>query len=532
MVLVGVMSGVVYAVVEYIFAILIQNFLYYIGLISGENLSLGLFSIDSFEWLIVALLTLGIFRSISTYFRIYLPRVAFQKYNQEVREKIIAASLNELEGTSVHSTIATFSDEVTRAGNSVFCLVRIFTTFFSVSVLGIIAFVTAPLEMGVGLLCVAIAFLFLKLLKRDKGNMNLSTEWDKVNKRLSDGLRNSYFLHVYNLVSDEIKSSRTILESYFQFYRKFIERVSLEAAVPGVLSIVIIVVITLASKEMGTQKPAVLLTFFYVFLRFVQAASELVVAITDFNFNFSGVEQITKWFDQKKKRSENQRKRDTVENISGIDENFVLDVKNLSFAHEGSEELFKDLNFNLGRGECLVISGKSGSGKSTLVSLLLGLLNPSKGSIEIGDIDVRSLGSFIADIVGYVGPTPYLIEGSLRENLLYPPRSSSETVSDDEIYKVLDRLGLEERVKEIGIDSIVTEKLDVLSTGQRQRLTIARAILKKPKLLILDESTSNLDIETEEKVIQAIQEVSSDSIVVVVTHREAMLKLANKTIHL
>jgi ABC-type transport system involved in cytochrome bd biosynthesis fused ATPase/permease subunit len=200
-----------------------------------------------------------------------------------------------------------------------------------------------------------------------------------------------------------------------------------------------------------------------------------------------------------------------------------IEVNSLCYGYDASNKVFDKLSFSVSPGEQCVIVGPSGVGKSTLLNLLVGELYPVSGNITI---DAKKPSKFFEEYnhdAAYAGPDPLLFEGSIRENLLY---GVSHYISNDEILEVLGRLGLQEWARgfncdldlELGVDGIG------MSSGQAQRLSIARALLRRPKLLILDEVTSNLDASSEQEVLRLLDEIKGSVTVILVTHSDRMMK--------
>jgi ABC-type bacteriocin/lantibiotic exporter with double-glycine peptidase domain len=166
-----------------------------------------------------------------------------------------------------------------------------------------------------------------------------------------------------------------------------------------------------------------------------------------------------------------------------------------------------------------------------LLSLLLGVLEPSRGRVTINGNDASEFFEKFDVPMGYVGAEPFLLEGSLRENLLY---GSSEEVEDKALWEALEKAELAATVRELPgqLEYALTENSEGLSTGQKQRLSLARALVQKPLLLFLDEASANLDVDTESAIADSIRFLKGECTVLVISHRHGMLQHADTLIEL
>lgn len=185
-----------------------------------------------------------------------------------------------------------------------------------------------------------------------------------------------------------------------------------------------------------------------------------------------------------------------------------------------------DLSFD--KGKVYAIIGQTGSGKSTLINYLLGFYKIKSGQLRYKNLDISQLYSkYIFEEIAFVGQNYSVFTGSLRENLIY---NSTYTYQDDEIYLLLDLFGLQDAIldKNLSLDDDINEYLKSFSGGEKQRLNILRAVLKKPKLLILDEPTSALDSNTALKIITFLK--SHVETLIMITHSRECIKLADEII--
>ncbi len=202
----------------------------------------------------------------------------------------------------------------------------------------------------------------------------------------------------------------------------------------------------------------------------------------------------------------------------------TISISNLSYSHFGSKvPIFKDLTIELHSGKKIGIIGPSGAGKSTLVDLILGIRTPSSGKVKIGGYEPRSLHEQFPNTVAYIPQQIPILSESIRDNLLL---GSSHSVSDEDIYLSLRAASLESWVESqpFGLDSLIRDRGVNLSGGQRQRLGIARALLSKPMMLIMDESTSSVDAETEERIAKRLVISENLKTILIVAHRFTTIK--------
>ncbi len=200
---------------------------------------------------------------------------------------------------------------------------------------------------------------------------------------------------------------------------------------------------------------------------------------------------------------------------------------NVSFAYEEDKEVLHNINFKVKAGEVIALVGSSGSGKSTIAGLAASFLNPDSGTIIIdgNDLSRIELTSF-RQFLGVVLQDDFLFEGTIKENILFPrPNASKEelqaAVKAAYVNEFTDRF-------EDGMDTLIGERGVKLSGGQRQRIAIARAILANPRILILDEATSNLDTESEALIQKSLAELTKGRTTFVIAHRLSTIRKANQ----
>jgi len=198
----------------------------------------------------------------------------------------------------------------------------------------------------------------------------------------------------------------------------------------------------------------------------------------------------------------------------------VLDSVYFKYANSPKYAL-ENISFCINEGEWLAIVGDSGAGKTTLVKLIPHLLRPTRGTVRINSVDVRDIKKVeLRRNIIYLSSNEYLFEGSVRENLRL-----DDSIRDEEIWKTLEICGID---FVSSLDDAIDERGSNLSEGQRQRLALARALLRKPKVLILDEALSGVDSKTEGKILHNLR--SLDITVIIVSHRLSAIMSADRII--
>ena len=209
----------------------------------------------------------------------------------------------------------------------------------------------------------------------------------------------------------------------------------------------------------------------------------------------------------------------------------IFDKVGFSYPAENEDHVkqivLENFSEKITEGESVALVGSTGSGKSTLVMLMSGLIEPTSGSITLGNANVSELGpDFVSDHIATVFQETFLFALSLRENL-----TLDKDIPDSDIYSALKVASAYDFVSKLpqGIETIIGERGVTLSGGQRQRIAIARALLRKPSALVLDDSTSAVDPKVEAEILQNIKTETNCSLLVI-AHRLATIRLAQRVI--
>lgn len=204
-----------------------------------------------------------------------------------------------------------------------------------------------------------------------------------------------------------------------------------------------------------------------------------------------------------------------------------IEFKNVEFSYNSERKILKDINFELKSGQSIALVGPSGSGKSTIANLIPRLYDVCNGSITFDGEDVRNLDlNWLREQIGIVSQETYLFNGTIRENLLY----AKPNATDDEIMDACKKANIADFIlnQEKGLDTMVGNRGLKLSGGEKQRLSIARVLLKNPALLIFDEATASLDSISEKKIQDAINPIIDSRTSILIAHRLSTILAADE----
>ncbi|OCX25499.1 ABC transporter ATP-binding protein [Pseudomonas graminis] len=208
-----------------------------------------------------------------------------------------------------------------------------------------------------------------------------------------------------------------------------------------------------------------------------------------------------------------------------------FEFKHVNFGYDSTRQLLLDFSLTLRSSDVLAVTGPSGAGKSTLVKLMSKLQLPNSGSISINGVDINTVSdSEFYDAFCVVTQDVGLFNDTLAFNL----RVADPDASDSDLMRALDNACLTEVLRKLpdGLNSQIGERGLRLSGGERQRMTIARSFLRRPRIIIYDESTSSLDEATEARILKNIVRIHADKIIVLITHKASVVAYANKVLNM
>jgi len=224
------------------------------------------------------------------------------------------------------------------------------------------------------------------------------------------------------------------------------------------------------------------------------------------------------------------------EEINGYKE--LLDIKaihleNVEFSYSEKQKILNDFNYNFEKGNIYSIKGVNGSGKSTLIKVILGIEQNYKGNIFFDESDLKDVNMYQLrkKTIGITEQEPTLLNDTLKNNLIL---NNSRAISDDEIMTYCKKLGLCNLIDSLedGLETTIDENNSNISGGEKQKISIIKALLKKPNIIILDEPSSALDVNSINNLKDILFDLKENSIIIIISHDEKMLGFADKILNI
>jgi len=331
--------------------------------------------------------------------------------------------------------------------------------------------------------------------------------------------RENYFINIFKKINAKIEKI-----SFFSYIISVSPRLFLEvSALLAVASVAVF--LTLLERPSSTIIPMIsllavsairfipglnLITSSLGRIRFLQEPFNLILDVVK-KLNLSNKQNLNNNFESK--RGENKKFNNNIK------------LKNVSYNYESSKKMtLQNVNIEISKGTSVGIIGRSGAGKSTLIDIILGLLKPKSGQIIIDGENMDKKKTIWQTQIGYVPQNIYLLDDTIKNNIIFG--INEEDTDEILLAEVIEMAQLKNLINSLpdNIHSIVGNRGAKLSGGEKQRIGIARALYNKPKIMILDEATSSLDIDNENKILNEIYQSKKDKTLIIISHRNNTVK--------
>lgn len=389
----------------------------------------------------------------------------------------------------------------------------------------VVLIILLTLNLKLGLILLPILPVYFILLVKISGRMRIYSLEEKkafanVQQKLIEninGIREIQMFNKFKYFTDKFDISLNI--EYFSRINKIINCQVLMYALNNVMIIFLPVIILLFGAYLAFLKEisiGILVAFYTYIGKLLEPLSNLADAYQGSRIALGSADRIYDFiFDQEK----------SDRNIKFLDKFKTMDINIYNYAWN-DKEIFRNLSLKIDAEDRILIIGESGRGKSTLLKLIMNYYEDIKGSIRINDVDMAKIEkeSLYKNIL-QVHQEPFIFEGTIKENL-----TLGDSILEKDLDDVVKIVCLENIIEEKGWNYGLSEDGSNISRGQKQRIAIARVLLKKPQLLILDEATSALDINTEKKLIDNLEKylIKNKITLIAVSHNNNMKSICNK----
>ncbi len=412
------------------------------------------------------IITINLQISVEKNLRLHLLEEVFVRGNVSVSDAYFYVNTLSAQVGGFYSTLSVFFGS--------FIQIVVFSGYLLLSNLNIV------LIFAGGVLILFIPTFLLTKLGRKYAHIAY-VSMNQISKDIEKVLDNLFLIKILKFVNKELQNFENSLQKFYKSRVNEVKVGTVNALMPNFFTLFLL---------------SILIVFFdfikFLTFDFIGILLRLFQSLGIFNKNIHTVSSYHVYL-ERLYEIESNKDNINFDNFRLIDKknlSSAIEIKGLSFRYLGmSEDMFSNLNIKIPKNEHTIITGPNGSGKSTLLGLMSGIFYPTEGEV------VANVNKF-----GYVSATPMILNASLRENLIY---GADTTISDSELINLISEFKLFNEVSSDTLDKKISNKS--LSTGQMQKVSFIRALASRIDLLVLDESTSNLDIQTKEIIFSVIR---------------------------
>ena len=499
---------------------------------------LGEFS--DFEIIVFFMSSLMLVFFIKTFYLLFLTWIQSKfSFNTAamISEKLLGIYLGQpfLFHTSRNSAelIRNITLEVNMFSQVLTAILIIITEIFIVFGLVVIVIYIEPILASIAIFSlIFFGFLIEMILKWRIENLGIKrqkSEFEKL-KAIQQGLggikttkilgKEDEFQHRYNLPNNLWAQIATKIATIQSFPRLWFE-----------LLVVVTLSLIIIFSSINGVSPANIIPTLALFgaaaFRLLPSANRILASLQSLRFNMVVVDTL-----EKELRLEEFMDLQK-EHVSSIDDFNELDVNDLVYIYPGQDnKIFDRQSLQIRRGQRVGVIGESGSGKTTFINIILGLIEPTSGSVTIDGLNLFERKRAWQKNLGYVPQEVFLDDDSLKKNIAFGVKEQDIDLA--QVHKCLEQSQLKSFVDNLenGIETVIGERGSKISGGQKQRIGLARALYNSPKILVLDEATSALDTQTESEVMKSVYSLDNELTIIIVAHRLSTLEQVDRLIKL
>lgn len=414
-----------------------------------------------------------------------------------------------------------------------FSVLRFIQSIFKAPII-IIGSVALMLSIHVGLTMFVFVLMFFTVLvigtlskTLKKQSSSLQASLSSLNSIADETLDGRLLMKVFRVKEVWLAKFRKQDQTYRSTYHKVVSRQELSSPLSEFLGVTVVIVLLWYGAQLVFReelRPEAFFAFVFAFYHVIEPLKSFSTAYYNINRGAASLERIQAMTITQ----DSERDIDKATKTFSFENELRFD--SVSFAYEARMVLDR-ISFSLTKGQKLAIVGDSGAGKSTIVSLLLKVLRPQKGQIKIDGINLADINTdSLYQNIGLVTQQAFLFNGTIEDNVKMGRSGMSEAAVNRSIKMSDSTLFTEQKRK--GITTRIGDRGQTLSGGEKQRLTIARALLEDPDILILDEPTSSLDPSSESRISKAIVSAMTDRTAIIIAHRLSTIRFADKILFL
>ena len=495
-----------------------------------ENLSIS----DASQLFLVLIFLFYLFK--------FLMSVILNFYKSKILNGITASIIRRMYDGYTHQTLSFFNKSnsayiirniiempnkyVTRA------LVGVYTISFEICFICLLFLMFVKIQPEIGYLILIVCVFFIiafNFSQKNKTKIYGKSLDIKVAERLKvtkESLEGIQDLHIFNRHS---YFQRIFDKNNFRA-AKLMAKLELKSVLPrlilellGVSLFLIIIFYLFFTKETLESSLPTLGVTAAAMVRLIPSVSKILSFSNGIYASNNAIDELYLELNKFKNISENNKETFSLDN--------GLNFKNISFFYDESKNLFSELSFEIKKNSIFGISGESGAGKTTLLNLILGFLNPRRGEILADDKNIQNNIKNWQKIIGFIPQKIFISDGTIKENICYGLENNE--IDENKLKKACELSGVLNFVKDFkDLNNKIGERGTLLSSGQIQRVGLARALYKEPKLLILDEFTNFLDDKIKKQILNNIKDLKRFMTVIIVSHDNTTISICDKILKL
>ncbi|MGE7916801.1 ABC transporter ATP-binding protein [Lysinibacillus xylanilyticus] len=526
----AIIFALVLAVVGTIFTIIGPNKLSEITdlIMEGITGEIDIAAIGNIGLLLAILYGLSfIFNYIQAFMMATITQRVSKRLRTDISNKIDKLPLKYFDATTYGDVLSRVTNDVDMIGQSlnqsIGSLVTAVVMFFGSLVMMFSINVTMTLS-AVAATFVGFVFMTFIISKSRKYFTRQQQDLGRINGHIEEIYSGHSVMKVYNGEKVAKQEFNEINESLFNsaWRAQFMSGMMMPLMIfIGNLGYVVVCVVGAALTMNGSITFGVIVSFMVYIRLFTQPLSQLAQAATSLQSTAAASERVFEFLNEAELEDESDKK--TTLDAKGVEGN--VEFKNVKFGYTKEKLIIKDFSAHIKAGQKVAIVGPTGAGKTTLVNLLMRFYEIDSGEIMIEDVPTKSLTrKNVHDLFCMVLQDTWLFEGTIKENIVY----NKDHVTDDEVIAACKAVGLHHFIRTLpnGYETVLNDNTS-LSVGQKQLITIARAMVKKAPLLILDEATSSVDTRTEALIQEAMDKLMVGRTSFVIAHRLSTIKNAD-----